>query len=153
MSRRPALIQQIRMALRELTPSLGRLNDVIGSVVQLNGADIEVLDHIGRFGPMSPGDVAEAMSVHPATMTGILDRLEKGGWVVRERATDDRRRVSVKALRERAPELVRLYQPMNTAVADICEGLTVQQMETVLEFLRSVSDAASDAVTGLEDAD
>jgi MarR family len=32
-------------------------------------------------------------------MTGVIDRLERGGWVVRERDPDDRRGVVVQPLR------------------------------------------------------
>jgi DNA-binding MarR family transcriptional regulator len=89
------------------------------------------------------------MQIHPATMTGILDRLERGGWVLRERAPDDRRRVFLKALRSRGPELVRLYAPMNNALDQICADLSAEQLRTVVDFLRSVSAAASEAATDL----
>lgn len=130
------------MALRSLGARIGRLNDLVASALDLNGVDIEILDHIGRFGPVSPGELADSMHIHPATMTGIIDRLENGGWVVRERAPEDRRKVQLKALRKRGPELVRLYAPMNTAIGEVCEGLTNDQLKTVVEFLRSVATAA-----------
>ena len=47
-------------------------------------------------------------------MTGILDRLERGGRIVRERDPVDRRAVVLRATRERNPELFRLYSGMNT---------------------------------------
>ena len=46
---------------------------------------------------------------HPATITGILDRLERGRWVARERDPTDRRAVVVRALRDRNAELFHLY--------------------------------------------
>lgn len=147
MTEKAALIQQVKTMLRTVGPSLGRLNDVVGSKVDLKGGDIAVLDHIGRVGPVSPGELAASMQIHPATMTGILDRLEQGGWVIRERAPDDRRRVHLKALRSRGPELVRLYAPMNQALDRICADLGEEQLRTVLDFLRSVSVAAGEAAS------
>jgi DNA-binding MarR family transcriptional regulator len=40
-------------------------------------------------------------------MTGILDRLQRGGWITRERDPEgsDRRAVAVRALRDRNAEL------------------------------------------------
>jgi DNA-binding MarR family transcriptional regulator len=132
---------------------LGRLNDVVGSHVDLKGVEVEILDHIGRIGPVSPGQLAETMHIHPATMTGILDRLEEGGWVTRERAPDDRRRVNLKVLRSRGPELVKLYTPMNESVSRICADLSEEQLKTVVDFLESVSAAATDASNHLKTQD
>ena len=151
MTEKSALIQQVKTMLRTVGPGLGRLNDLVGSQVDLKGGDIEVLDHIGRVGPVSPGELSKSMQIHPATMTGILDRLEQGGWVIRERAPDDRRRVHLKALRSRGPELVRLYAPMNNALDQICADLSAEQLRTVVDFLRSVSAAASEAATDLSE--
>jgi DNA-binding MarR family transcriptional regulator len=36
-----------------------------------------------------------------ATITGILDRLERGGWAARDRDPSDRRAVRVRALLDR----------------------------------------------------
>jgi DNA-binding MarR family transcriptional regulator len=143
MADRSALIQEVRLALRSMGAVLGRLNGAVGGAVELKGVDVELLDHIGRIGPVSPSELASALHIHPATLTGILDRLEAGGWIKRERSPDDRRRVSLRALRDRAPELVRLYSPMNKAIGRISADLTAEQLETIRDFLTAVGDAAT----------
>lgn len=141
----PALIKEVQFALRAMGLRLGRLNDAVAGQVDLRGGDIELLDHVGRVGPVSPGELAAQLHVHPATMTGILDRLEKGGWIVRERDSPDRRKVQLRAVRRRAPELVRLYAPMNSSVAKICGALTTEQLTAVRDFLVSIGSAAAAA--------
>ena len=44
-----------------------------------------ILELINRLGPLSPSALAKEAGLHPATLTGILDRLERGGWLHRER--------------------------------------------------------------------
>ena len=129
---------------------LGRLNDAVAGQIDLRGGDIELLDHIGRVGPVSPGELAAQLHVHPATRTGILDRLEKGGWIVRERDSPDRRKVRLRAVRTRAPELVRLYAPMNSSIARICATLTAEQLTAVRDFLVSIESAAATATDEAE---
>jgi DNA-binding MarR family transcriptional regulator len=62
---------------------------------------LECLDLIDRYGPLSPSALARRAGLHPATMTGVLDRLERDGWIVRERDPADRRGVLVQPVRSR----------------------------------------------------
>ena len=140
-----ALIREVQFALRAMGMRLGRLNDAVAGLVDLKGGDIELLDHVGRVGPISPGELAAQLHIHPATMTGILDRLEKGGWIVRERDSPDRRKVQLRAIRKRGPELVRLYAPMNSAIAKICSTFTTEQLTAIRDFLVSIGNAAAHA--------
>lgn len=141
----PALVREVQFALRAIGMRLGRLNDAVAGLVDLKGGDIELLDHVGRVGPVSPGELAAQLHVHPATMTGILDRLEKGGWVARERDSPDRRKVKVLAIRTRGTELVRLYAPMNTAISKLCASFTTEQLTAIRDFLVGISTAAAEA--------
>ncbi len=142
MTDRARLTQEVRHALRKMGGQLGRLNGAVGDAIDLRGSDVELLDHLGRLGPVSPGELATSLRIHPATLTGILDRLEAGGWLVRERASTDRRKVSLRVLRNRAPELVRLYAPMNNAIGRICAGRTVDELSAIRDFLDAVGQAA-----------
>jgi DNA-binding MarR family transcriptional regulator len=141
----PALVREVQFALRAIGMRLGRLNDAVAGLVDLKGGDIELLDHVGRVGPVSPGELAAQLHVHPATMTGILDRLEKGGWVARERDSPDRRKVKVRAIRTRGTELVRLYAPINTAISRLCASFTTEQLTAIRDFLVGISTAAAEA--------
>jgi len=82
-------------------------------------------------------------------MTGILDRLERGGWVVRERDPSDRRAVVVRALRDRNAELVRLYAGMNSSMNEICAGYDDAELEVLADFLRRTVDAGREATEKL----
>jgi DNA-binding MarR family transcriptional regulator len=141
----PGLVREVQFALRAMGMRLGRLNDAVAGLVDLKGGDIELLDHVSRVGPVSPGELAAQLHVHPATMTGILDRLEKGGWIVRERDSPDRRKVQLRAIRTRGPELVRLYAPMNTAIANMCASFTTEQLTAIRDFLVGIGTAAAEA--------
>ena len=140
-----ALTQEIQLYLRDLIAGLHQLNDAVGARVELKGPDLEILDLVARHGPMSPSEVAASTGVHPATLTGIVDRLEHRGWLTRVPHPDDRRRVRLEARRERGPELARLYGPMNRSLSEICAALTPEQLQVVRDFLRDAAVAGSDA--------
>jgi DNA-binding MarR family transcriptional regulator len=100
---------------------------------------------------MSPSALAREAGLHPATMTGILDRLERGGWIVRERCPTDRRSVVVRAVRDRYAELLRLYSAMNRSMNKILADYSDTELEVIADFMRRTVDAgrnATDALTG-----
>ncbi len=55
-----------------------------------------MLDHLDEIDPTTVNDLARHMGVTPATMSLAIDRLERKGYVVRDRDSADRRRVHVR---------------------------------------------------------
>ena len=148
---RRRLTTAIKESLRELTIQLSLLNHHVGAHLELNDVDLDCLDLISRDGPLSPSALARRAGLHPATITGILDRLERGGWVTRDRDQADRRAVAVRALRDRSAELIRLYSGMNASMDQICAGYTGTELELLAGFLRRTASAgqtATDALAG-----
>ncbi len=144
--RRRRLTSAIRESLRDLSIQLALLNHQVGGHVDLKGTDLECLDLISRCGPLSPSALARRSGVHAATMTGILDRLERGGWIARYRDPADRRGVVVRALRSRTPELLRHYAAMNASLDQICTRYTDHELELISDFMHQTAEAGRNAV-------
>jgi DNA-binding MarR family transcriptional regulator len=139
----------IKKSLRELSIQLSLLNHHVGANLNLKDVDLDCLELIARHGPLSPSALARRAGLHPATITGILDRLERGGWVVRDRDPSDRRAVVVRALRDRNAELVRLYSGMNASMDQICAGYGDTELELLADFLRRTANAGRSAADEL----
>ena len=146
-----ALTREIQNLLRDLISRLHQLNDAVGDRIDLKAGDIEILDLVARHGPVSPSEVSASTGIHPATLTGVIDRLEGAGWLSRVPDPDDRRRVRLEARRERGAELVRLYAPMNRSLTEICAALSTDQLTVVRDFLRHAAEAGADAASGLRE--
>ena len=149
---RRRLYRTIKEALRDLGGQLSLLNHSIGARLDLKATDLECLDLITRYGPVSPSVLARRARLHPATMTGILDRLERGGWIERSRDASDRRGVFVQAARGRGAEILRLYlvdSGMNTAMDEICADYEDGELELLAGFLRRTADAGRTAAEKL----
>ena len=149
---RGRLNRAIKESLRDLGTQLSLLNHCVGTRLDLKATDLECLDLITRYGPLSPSDLARRAGLHPATMTGILDRLEHGGWIERGRDPADRRGVIVQAARGRGAEILRLYlidSGMNTAMDQICADYEDKDLELLAGFLRRTADASRTAAEKL----
>jgi DNA-binding MarR family transcriptional regulator len=149
--RRRHLATTIRQSLRELRNQLSSLNRQVGTRVDLKDVDLDCFDFIAQHGPVSPSILAQRANLHPATVTGILDRLERSGWVARDRTSPDRRAVVIRALHNRTAELVCLYAGMNAAMNQICAEYGDAELELITDFLRRTIDAGRNATDKLAD--
>ncbi len=131
--------------MRELGIQLALLNYHVSARLELNDVDLDCLNLVDHYGPLSPSAIARMSGLHPATMTGILDRLERGDPA-------DRRAVLVRALRERMPDLFRLYQGMSTSMNQICAGYANSELELVADFLQRTANAGRAAAEVLADS-
>ncbi|MFC8829839.1 MarR family transcriptional regulator [Streptomyces sp. NPDC057137] len=147
--RRRRLSSEIREELRVLGIQLSLLNQQVGARLELKTIDVDCLDLINRHGPIGPSALARLAGLHPATLTGILDRLERGGWIARERDPNDRRATLLRPLRDRNPEIIGLYAGMSSAVDEICADYDEAQLQLLADFLRRTSTAGRGATDDL----
>jgi DNA-binding MarR family transcriptional regulator len=134
-----------------MTTQLSLLNHQVGSHLDLKDVDLNCLDLIARHGPLGPTELARRAGLHPATVTGILDRLQRAGWVVRDRdpGAPDRSAVTVRGLRERNADLLRLYSGMSASMDEVCAEYTEAELELLAGFLRRTTDAGQGATDDL----
>ncbi|WP_378739824.1 MarR family winged helix-turn-helix transcriptional regulator [Nocardia brasiliensis] len=141
----------VKESLRDLNTQLALLNRQFGAQVELKDADWNCLDLVDRHGPLTASALARRAGLHPATMTGVLDRLQRGGWIIRERdpAATDRRAVTIRATRERNAELYRMLAGMNNRMDELCDRYTDAELELIADFLRRTAVAGHDSATEL----
>jgi DNA-binding MarR family transcriptional regulator len=74
---------------RRLTKELARRAD-------LTGPQLTVVKILEAFGALSLSELSDRIRAQNSTVTGIIDRMEREGLVVRERSTEDRRVVHIR---------------------------------------------------------
>ncbi|MFF7178171.1 MarR family transcriptional regulator [Streptomyces sp. NPDC008121] len=79
----------------------------------LNVTDLTCLGHIIGAGDqhLNAGDLAERANITTGAVTGVLNRLERAGYVHRQPHPDDRRRVRVVLDASAAERVFRVYGP------------------------------------------
>jgi DNA-binding MarR family transcriptional regulator len=140
-----------KRSLRELNNQISLLSHQVSSTAQIKDIDLDTLDYLSQHGAKTPSGLAQGIGVHPATMTGILDRLERGGWIVRERDTTDRRAVLVTIDPRRNSDIVNLYAGMDAAMNEVVAGFTDQELDVVVAFLERATAAGVRATEQMSD--
>jgi len=149
MRERRRLGTQIKADLRALSNQISLLNHQVSARVEMKDIDLDCLDLLAQHGAMSPSALARRTGLHPATITGILDRLERGGWIARARDENDRRAVVIEPLRARNSELYGLYSGMNGSLDAIIADYDEAQLALLADFLHRSIDAGVDATAAL----
>lgn len=95
---RPAATAVTNLVLSALRRIIRAIDLHSRSLVQqygLTGPQLVVLKELLGDEPTTVGELAKAVNLSQATVTGILDRLERKSMVSRVRSTDDRRKVMI----------------------------------------------------------
>jgi DNA-binding MarR family transcriptional regulator len=94
-------------------------------------------------GPRTPAELAAAAGVTRATMTGLVDTLERDGFVKREPDPDDRRMLSVR-LTARGEKFLRDFLPGHfQAISSLMSPLSEAERKTLVRLLAKVQQHAT----------
>jgi DNA-binding MarR family transcriptional regulator len=93
-------------------------------------------------GPRAPAELAEAAGVTRATMTGLIDTLERDGFVKREPDPDDRRMMSV-SLTAKGERFLNEFLPGHfKVIAELMAPLTEAERKSLVKLLVKVQQHA-----------
>ena len=97
-----------------------------------------VLGWLALEGELSQTELANKMMVEPPTLVGILDRMERDGWISRHNCPSDRRKNLIRANPAAEPVWEQIVECATRVRARAVEGLSERQLETLKELLRRV---------------
>jgi DNA-binding transcriptional ArsR family regulator len=153
MSGREPLLGWLAMAGRDLSDAAVMFHTVVAEQLGLGASDWKTLGLLERQGPLTAGELSAQSGLAPASVTGILDRLEAGGWVRRRRDPADGRRVVV-AL-DQAVLMSRqgdFFGGLMRRLADLYARYDDRELELLLGFMTEIARRQKEATAELRDA-
>jgi DNA-binding transcriptional ArsR family regulator len=140
------------VAMRRAGSIMQLLGQVAAERIGINATDLNCLNIVALTGPMTAGELARATGLTTASITGVLDRLEEGGFIARERDPGDRRRVIVglkagPGLREIGPT----FGPLIMAWRSTASRYSDDELRLILQFQQQVEQVMRDQLARLRD--
>jgi DNA-binding MarR family transcriptional regulator len=86
---------EVMQSLRRIVKSIKDYSYEVSRKFGITGPELWVLKTISSNGCVSPSHLSKKMYLHPSTITGVVGRLEKKAYVLRDRGQEDRRAVRV----------------------------------------------------------
>jgi len=116
-------------------------NQSCADLVGLNPSDWECLDVLDWTGPVTAGRLAGHVGLTSGAITGVIDRLEKAGFVRRAPDPADRRKVIVHLLRDRDRELGEVFGHLREVFGHLTAGYGDAELAVIVDFLRAANEA------------
>lgn len=125
------------LALRALNSELAGSNRVVAARLGLNDSDLAVLDVLHREGPQTPTALARRTRLGVTTMTSVLRRLARDGWVERRLNEDDLRSFMIHPTS--VDRLVDVFRAANEQFAELVASRPAEEAEALIELLEEAT--------------
>lgn len=111
----------------------------VAASIGLHAAEMNVIDILGKFGPLSMGLLSKETFISPANTTSTVKKLEQAGFVRRTRSETSDREVNV-SLTGEGRRIFRKCYPriLGEAHAHMAERLTRQERSSLMKALRKL---------------
>jgi predicted transcriptional regulator len=120
---------------REFSTAMVVFHEAVGRLLGLSSVERKCIDVLQRLGPVSAGTIGEHTGLTTGAVTGLMDRLERAGYIGRARDPQDRRKVVVELLPNK-----RMDQLMGAAFGPFIEDMTQVMSTYGPEELRAIGD-------------
>ena len=121
-------------------------NHEIAERLGLGPSDAQFLALLEFHGPLSPGELARFSGLTTGTVTGVIDRLERAGFVRRSRDTSDRRKVLVSRRENRIEHhIAPLYADTAKSLTHALNHYSPTELDLIAEFFERISAPAAES--------
>src|ERR687884_1361424 len=138
--KREEIIQAIVEKFKEMSIETIMFHQAVADVLGLHITDHKCLDLIHRFGAMPAGRLGELTGLTTGAVTGIIDRLEKAGYVRRTNDPKDRRRTIVEPIRNKKLErkLELIFIPLRDRMHKLLYSYSDSELAFLLEVITKI---------------
>lgn len=132
---REQLLAELRDAGRVHSNAAVMYHTAISARMGLSPVEEKTLDLLQRSGALSAGELAELTGLAPASVSGLIDRLERKGFARRVKDPQDRRRVNVESDPGIETRFAPLFAPFSARLADLYAEYTDAELAAIHDFL------------------
>ncbi len=100
--------------------------------------DLKTAEILNETGPITAGELSRITGLSSGSVTALIDRLEKTGYVMREKDEEDRRKVVITPIQERQKQIKAHFESLAEATKEACLTYTEEELVVILGFVEKV---------------
>ena len=134
---REETIHTIVDKLREMSTEMVMFHQAVADELGLYVTDLKCMDIIHRFGAMPAGRLGELTGLTTGAVTGMIDRLEKAGYVRRTNDPKDRRKTIVEPVRNKKLErkIEMIFMPLHERMHKFLSSYSDSELTLLLDAM------------------
>jgi DNA-binding MarR family transcriptional regulator len=136
--------QELALLLRRLTVELDAVGQRFAGLHRLNRTDVRalvaIMDATRSGRPMTAGALGAAVELTSASVTALVDRLERVGHVERVRDEHDRRRVVLQMTPSAMAAGGEFFGGLQRDLVEAMDGYSDEELAVVRRFLEDMTD-------------
>jgi DNA-binding MarR family transcriptional regulator len=140
------------LAGRELSTAAVMFHTAVGEASGLSVTETKALEVITRSGPVTPADLARMSGLAPASVTALLDRLERKQVARRVPHPTDGRRFLVEIDPEHMARSRIVFTDLVTQLEELAEEFDDEELAAVVRFMHGAAERQLQATRRITEA-
>ncbi|KUN26644.1 MarR family transcriptional regulator [Streptomyces antibioticus] len=151
---RERVLEELSAVSRRYMASYALFNQALADHLGLHPTDLQCLNLLTlEGGPVTTGRIAELTGLTTGSATRLVDRLERAGYVVRERDVVDRRRVLVTTVPEKIEEFGRVWDRLGGGWVALFDDLDAGELALIVDHMKRTTEFSAAQVARLRAGD
>ncbi|WP_109631670.1 MULTISPECIES: MarR family winged helix-turn-helix transcriptional regulator [Lentzea] len=133
----PEVLERFTWYMREQSALTIMFHTKVAEQMGLSATDEKCLDLAMRAdGPLTAGRIAELSGLSTGAVTGVIDRLERAGFVRRVRDPHDRRKVLVEVTAGDLAKFAHLFEKAQQSLVQVLSRFDPDEIEVIERYLQ-----------------
>ncbi|WP_239615941.1 MarR family transcriptional regulator [Cohnella mopanensis] len=134
------------MSMRGLGTRTVLYQQSVAASLGLYNNDFLSVDILHEKGPVTAGELSKLTGLTTGSVTALIDRLERNGFVRRQHDPLDRRKVIIVPLYENKEDVSNTYLLLHTAMVKLASSYTDEELELITNFLGKASSVLEEQI-------
>ncbi len=133
----PEVLERFTWYMREHSALTVMFHTKVAGQMGLSATDEKCLDLAMRAtGPVTAGRIAELSGLSTGAVTGVIDRLERAGYVRRVRDPHDRRKVLVEVTVGDLDEFGQIFEVARQSLVEVLDQFDEDELQVIERYLK-----------------
>lgn len=142
-------VENLTLSMRGFGSRTVLYQQIVAASLGITNNDFLSIDILHEKGSVTAGGLAKLTGLTTGSVTALIDRLEKNGFVRRQPDPKDRRKVIIVPLYEDKEEVSHTYLQLHAAMVELASTYSDEQLELITQFLNKAGTVLEEQIQQL----